>query len=549
LGLNDEQISAFLAGPPFLPFGWMGCLDGWGGPLPQTWIDSHEQLGKQILAREREFGMKPIQQGFTGHVPAALKEKFPDAALHTIHWIEWTTYLLDPQDPLFRKVAKIFMEEQIKRFGTDNYYAADTFIEMNPPSGDPEYLQNLSRAIYRGMSESDPEAVWVLQTWIFLNKQEFWTQERIKAFLGAVSDDKMLCLDLFCEERPQWSRTQSFYGKPWLWCNIQNFGCTVHMGGALENTNAGLMEVRQAPEKGKLEGLGFVNEGLGYNPVAYDLMYEMAWRNEPHDMNEWIKGYATYRYGQSNAEAEKAWEILQNTVYTAPHRTRSIIDHAPTLNPAGASPYNNNHVAQAWQHLLGASEHLGAVDAYRFDLVNVARQVLSNYATALQRKVVEAHEVRDIAQFEKASDEFLQLMLDLDELLATREEFLLGKTLEDAKRWGTTDEEKAILEWNARRVITTWGTTRLNDYARKEWSGLISGFYHERWKWYLDEVGAALEDDESYDNAKFQSQLSVWMYDWSDARETYPSVPRGNSIEVAQKLWDKYGEAIGVAKN
>ena len=42
--------------PPYLPFGWMGCLDGWGGPLPQSWIDSHEQLGGKILKRERALG-------------------------------------------------------------------------------------------------------------------------------------------------------------------------------------------------------------------------------------------------------------------------------------------------------------------------------------------------------------------------------------------------------------------------------------------------------------------------------------------------------------
>ncbi|MBL7222958.1 MAG: alpha-N-acetylglucosaminidase N-terminal domain-containing protein, partial [Candidatus Brocadiae bacterium] len=52
LELTDEQMRAFLAGPPYLPFGWMGCLDGWGGPLPQSWIDRHEQLEKKILARQ-----------------------------------------------------------------------------------------------------------------------------------------------------------------------------------------------------------------------------------------------------------------------------------------------------------------------------------------------------------------------------------------------------------------------------------------------------------------------------------------------------------------
>jgi len=45
LGMSDKEISEFLAGPPYLPFQWMGCLDGWGGPLPKNWIDRHEILG------------------------------------------------------------------------------------------------------------------------------------------------------------------------------------------------------------------------------------------------------------------------------------------------------------------------------------------------------------------------------------------------------------------------------------------------------------------------------------------------------------------------
>lgn len=125
LGLPEEDISSFLAGPPYLPFGWMGCLDGWGGPLPQTWIDRHEALQVKILARQRALGMTPVLQGFTGHVPAGVARKFPDADLHKIHWIEWDTHLLDPLDPLFSRISGLFLEEQTKRFGTDHLYAAD----------------------------------------------------------------------------------------------------------------------------------------------------------------------------------------------------------------------------------------------------------------------------------------------------------------------------------------------------------------------------------------------------------------------------------------
>ncbi|MGM0487695.1 MAG: alpha-N-acetylglucosaminidase TIM-barrel domain-containing protein [Planctomycetota bacterium] len=58
LGLADEQIDAFFAGAPYLPFGWMGCLDGWARPLPQSWIDRHETLQKMV--ENRPSGLSPF---------------------------------------------------------------------------------------------------------------------------------------------------------------------------------------------------------------------------------------------------------------------------------------------------------------------------------------------------------------------------------------------------------------------------------------------------------------------------------------------------------
>jgi alpha-N-acetylglucosaminidase len=545
LEMSNAQIAEFLAGPPYLPFQWMGCLDGWGGPLPDRWIDRHEELQREIVARQRQLGMTPVLQGFTGHVPSALRERFPAAKLHQIDWVEWQTHLLDPLDPLFPRIARIFLEEQTRRFGTDHLYAVDTFIEMTPPRGDTKYLGDLSQAIYAGMAKTDPQAVWVLQGWAFMNKRSFWTQPRITAFLDAIPDDRMVVLDLFCESTPMWSQTDAFCGKPWLWCNVQSFGCTVHLGGALSRNNDGLMAARQDSARGKLAGLGFVNEGLGYNPVVYDLMFEMAWRGEPVDLSEWVRNYSRHRYGRSNVDAEGAWAILQNTVYLAPHRTRSIIDHVPSLQPASDAPYDNVQLAEAWRRLLQAAGDLGAADTYRFDLVNVARQVLSNHAAALQREVVKAHQSGDAEAFEATVDRFLQLLRDMDELLATREEFLLGRCLEDAQRWGATDAERAKFQWNARRVLTLWGTGKMiRDYARKEWSGMISQFYLKRWEWYLREQAAALAKQQPLDAKAFSRKLWEWERDWADGKETYATEPRGDSIAVAKRLWAKYGGGL-----
>ncbi len=450
--------------------------------------------------------------------------------------------LLDPLDPLFAKMSKLFMKEQTQRFGSDHLYAADTFIEMTPPSGDLDYLANLSRAIYDGMAKTDPQAVWVLQGWTFMNRRSFWTQPRFKAFLDAIDDDQMLVLDLFCESTPMWSRTDAFCGKPWIWCNVQNFGGTVFLGGRPDRNNAGLTAARQDPKAGKLVGLGFVNEGLGYNPVVYDQMFEMAWRNKQVDLNQWIKAYAHHRYGQPNADAEAAWLVLQSNVYTS-HGTQGVALRIPSLNPAGGTPCDNVQLAKAWRYLLDAADTLGEADTYRFDLVNVARQVLSNHASSLQRKIVEAHRSGNAKEFRAASDKFLQLIRDLDELLSTRGEFLLGRWLADAKRWGTTDAERARFEWNARRVLTLWGTGKvIRDYARKEWSGMLSGFYLHRWQWYLRQVGEALDSERPFDSKAFSRKLWEWERNWADGTETYPTAPQGNSIAVAKKLWAEYGE-------
>ena len=115
----------------------------------------------------------------------------------------------------------------------------------------------------------------------------------------------------------------------------------------------------------------------------------------------------------------------------------------------------------------------------------------------------------------------------IDELLATRKEFLLGCWLEDAKRWGTTDAERARFEWNARRVLTLWGEgPAIDDYARKEWSGLLGGYYKERWQKYLGQTEQSLDTGKPIDEQDFQKRLRQWMADWSSRHESYPAQPR-----------------------
>jgi hypothetical protein len=198
-------------------------------------------------------------------------------------------------------------------------------------------------------------------------------------------------------------------------------------------------------------------------------------------------------------------------------------------------------MADAWRDLLAAADALGTVDTYRFDLVNVARQTLADHAGRLHRDLLKAWRAKNAAQLETAAARFLGLIADLDRLLATREEFLLGPWLEDARRWGATPAEQAKCAWNARRVLTLWGETKaINDYARKQWSGMLSGYYAPRWKRYLDAALKSLRAGKPLDEAKLQGEILEWTKQWADGPETYPTRPSGDSVAVARELWAKY---------
>lgn len=53
---------------------------------------------------------------------------------------------------------------------------------MEPSERDAAFLNASSAAVYAAMSGADPEAVWLMQGWLF--HEPFWTAETMSAYLG-----------------------------------------------------------------------------------------------------------------------------------------------------------------------------------------------------------------------------------------------------------------------------------------------------------------------------------------------------------------------------
>ncbi len=554
LGFTDKDLETFFPGPAYFNWFYMGNIDGWGGPLPQSQMLAHEALQKKILGRERSFGMTPILPAFTGHVPPAFKDKYPDAKLKKTNWTTFSpVYILDPDDEMFTVIGKKFMQEQVKTFGTDHLYTADTFNENTPPTPDSLYLNNISRKVYESMAMADPKAVWIMQGWLFYHGEKFWKPAQIKALLNAIPNDKMIVLDLWSENHPVWQRTDAYYGKPWIWNMLHNFGGNISLYGRMDEVASGPYNAKHAANSGNLSGIGLTPEAIEQNPVIYQLMLDNIWTDKPIDVAAWLKDYAKQRYGAKNEQAEQAWEILYRTVYTGGILSggpESIISGRPTLaaSTRGTRPvkgYNPKDLIPAWKALIKASERLNT-EGFRYDVVDVTRQVLVNYADTLQRQFATVYQQKDGKKFNRLTNAFLSVMDDVDRLLATREDFLLGKWLHDARRMGVTPSEKDLYEKNARNLITLWGdrNSTLNEYSCRQWSGLISSFYKPRWVKFFAYASQQLKAGRPLDQKAFESSIKDWEWNWVNSHGTFPAQPSGDELTMSRSLYQKYNKQL-----
>lgn len=560
-GLTDAEAREFLVGPGYFAWQWMTNIENHAGPLPKSWIEQSSILGKQILQRQRALGMTPIQQGFTGHVPRLLKDKFPNANISFKH--EWCGFpgaaQLDPLDPLFDQIGKTFLEEQEKLFGTSHLYGCDPFHEGSPPVDGDAYLTKVREKIDHLITSHDPKGIVVMQSWSIR-----------RPLATAIPKDHLLVVDLGGAKH---AGTSNFWGYPFVTGRLHNFGNRINLHGDLRKlaTNPFAGMSRTIPN---CVGGGLFMEGIIQNPAYYELAFDTLWKSEPVDPNQWLHDYARRRYGASSEAAAKAWDILLETAYkpgTDGVENSSMVAARPAIQPKKSGPnsgfnipYPPRELFQAWSLLLTDADKLGASDAYRFDLVDIGRQVLSNHAQLLQPRIRAAWEKRDLAAFDRACAEFDQLLLDIDTLLRPRPEFSLGKWISDARSHGTTAEEKNLYELNARTIVSVWGPVKgggpvIMDYSWREWSGLIKDFYLVRWQKhhamlrkhlvegtpYTEEGIPQVHGREAFRANPFFSQLGDWELAWATRPGPVDPPPSGGGeIELARRFRDHYAAAI-----
>ncbi|MFK4799853.1 alpha-N-acetylglucosaminidase [Streptomyces sp. MPA0124] len=539
-GYSKKELRAWIPGPAHQPWWLMQNMSGFAGPVSERLIEDRAALGRRIANRLRELGMTPVLPGYYGTVPPGFTERNPGGTV--VPQGEWVGFdrpdWLDPRTGVFSRVAAAFYRHQRELFGDSEMYKMDLLHEGGRPGDVP--VGDAARAVMNALQTAHPGAVWTLIG---------WQNNPSPQIIDAVDKSRLLIVDGLSDRYDGLDRETTWHGAPYAFGTIPNFGGHTTVGANTAVWAERFDRWRTKPGSA-LAGIAYLPEGTGGNPVAYELFTELAWRSAPVDHCAWFAAYAERRYGRPDPHAARAWELLRTGPYSMPsgkwsEAQDSLFTARPGLTATsaaswspGAMRYDPDTVREALAELLQVAPALRTTDAYRFDLVDVARQALANRSRSLLPEIKAAYDAGDLPGFRAGAAEWKSDLALLDRLLATDTRFLLGPWLEDARSWGRTAAEKDAAEFDARSILTTWGhrsgsdSGGLRDYANREWSGLVSDFYAMRWTTYLDSLDTALVTGRPPAAVDWFALENAW----NQRHDRYPVEASGDPVATAAEV-------------
>jgi len=585
-GYSEAQAEAFVPGPAYTAWWGMNNLQGWGGDgkdqskgvTDNAWYERQSRLARQITNRERELGMEPVLPGYSGMVPTDFTERTGHAAEVTNRWCGFSRpYIQDPTDKAFAECAAKYYARLQKVMGTSKYYSMDPFHEGGTISSGA-YAEGYS-AIYKAMNDNVGTGTkWVIQQWQWGNHQ--------RNSLTAVPAGRLIVLDLFSDGKPGFSNFNGYTPQEAIYCTIPNFGGRSGMMGRLKALAANYFTNKAT--YATIKGVGTAPEAIEQTPITYDLLFELPWMEGQPSVNDWVKDYATSRYGIENKKAQSVWERLLATILD--YSTDGI--QGPVEDVWAARPNTLGHAASTWgssigfrgQHasetvsktytadkqqllistaydLISLGKLLAGNENYRYDLVEVVSQVMADYAYHLLCGIGEARNAGNTALEVKRKETFLQLILDMDAFKGTEPSFRLGRWTQEARQAAAEVKgaTTATPDWyelrNARQLITTWGDktnsdgSGLHDYSYRSWQGMLRDVYYPRWQYYFSHDCTAptggwflMEWDWAH-RMKWtdtDTEKSATPLKEGDPGYSYSPQPKGNACKLAKRLFRSY---------
>ena len=549
LGMKEGLALASIAGPSFWSWQLSDCFDGY---LPQTKkesIDKRLELGRKITDRERELGMTPILQGFTGYIFRTFIQGKIRARMHKSE--EWclfpSQYQLSARDTMFHKVGSLFLKNQELLLGESKFYLADPFLNHPPAKRKSAFLTGVGTAVYKLISSRGDDSVWVIHS-----------SCAKKELLRGIPKDRILIIDNgnLCTD-------SDYEGYSFIAGTQCNSGDVTAVHGDIAAVSANRFDKLNS-DNSDVCGVGTFSDGAFSNEAFRQYSYAAV--SEDNDVDEWLAKYTKNRYGTDSEAAFEAMMLLKNSCWRSGQPARehaSVVCTRPSVSLRHAAigdsgseiDYNISDVFAAVQKLIEAD---GKTYEYELDVCDVLRQALSDLANVTCKKALEGYKNKDVEQFEQNTNLFLNIIEDMDRLLLTKKEFSLPHHLTLARELGNDDDEKQNFEINLLSQITIFGPLKDNmlyDCCWKEWGGMLSTFYALRWRALFEQLAVTFNkfrrfsdkpknqvfERDAYLGSEFGGALSRIEKEWiATYTPDYEVVAKESTVDVAKELVSKY---------
>ena len=492
LGYTKEEATAYIAGPAYTPWQWMGNLTSFAGNLPDWWFEKQKRLSIKINERMRELGIGIMMPGFFGLVPLDFKEKFPKSnPAGQGSWCDafLRQPLLTDTDPMFEKTADAFYNKTKEHFGKIDYFSGDPFHEGGLTDGID--MTAFAEKMCRKMKEHSKGGVWFFQSWGDNPRQEILKGfKKEDVLIGYLRADKTY--DSF----------KGYDGYPYLYMCVQSFGGTRKQDGNIKGFLSEPLKI--ADKEGEpLAGIGMAMEAVEMDEPTFDLLSMLSVRNDKMEPDEFIKRCMSSRYGYISENLKKVYNLLLDKIYvlTKDHTYSgresalcarpALFAHNTSYWAAVKGGYTSDTLYEIIKLLLKEYDRLKNNEAYILDLSELLRQLNAELGHEYIDKFSSAWEKGDKETFEKYTEKFLRLFDRANALMGLNSRTRLDNWVKRAENYSEDEEHKALFRFNARNLILLWaskeGAIWLRDYAYREWHGMMP-HYKKRWEAFFEEL-------------------------------------------------------------
>jgi hypothetical protein len=497
-----------------------GYSDSAGWPNTYNWPEDYrKKLTQEILNYGRKLGIRFIYLVAYGDVPVRFKEKHPE-----IRYLPDDAYgpstKIHPADPMASEITKKYLKTLINTFGTDHIYFDTPYAETSPGNTAEETVKlktESSKNLCRILREIDSEAIWYYDAWDFLVVKS-WTKDATKKYIESNPIDMTYIADNDAEMSyvypnnrldgglyPMHKIHNYFYGRTWSFGILHSYAGDDMPHGNVDSVINHVKSVAKNPKAAKCKGFMIMPEKIGDNDLYYQLLLGLSWDPLSLRKDEFLKDYIVRRFGslssknmmESLKDINKAFYACDPDVvnYCYYKMTREGMggygDAFPVLDGREFFVKRDEkklvekmgYVYTGLKKAFKEKENQKGNPLYENYIVEFGKQYfseLSNYFLICAYKDFKAG---NKTNFENNSKGVIQSLNVIEKILASRDDYLLTNTIEQAMSVPCTNPATPKL---VRQANMNWNYINNDTYEQ------MRMVYKPRIEMYLNELRTRL---------------------------------------------------------